>query len=112
MDSKTVTTIMIVFVCVLLFPVFIGIVGGIFGLIGGMIGGIFGAIGWLIGTIFGVIGSIFGAIFGIFGWMFDGHHFWHWPGGWFNRDLLGILVVVLIVVLISRSRAQHGSRGK
>jgi len=107
MDSKTATTIVIVFVCVLLFPVFIGIIGGIFGLVGGLVGGIFGAIGSLFGIIFDVIGSIFGAVFGAFGWIFGDHHFWHWPGGWFNRDLFSVFIVVVIVVLLSRSRMQR-----
>src|SRR5687768_12146969 len=102
MDSKTIATIMVVFICVLLFPVFIAIVGGIFGVIGGIIGGLFGFIGWLFGTIFGAIGAVFGAFFGAFGWIFYDH--WHWPGSWFNRDVLTVLALVLIVILISRSR--------
>lgn len=109
MDSKTIATIMVVFICVLLFPIFIGIIGGIFGIIGGVIGGFFGFLGWLFGAIFGAIGAVFGAFFGVFGSMFDDH--WHWPGHWFNRDVFTLLALVLIVVLISRSRTSR-HRGK
>ena len=47
---------MVVFVCVLLFPLAIGIIGGIFGLIGGVIGGFVGLVGAIFGIIFGMIG--------------------------------------------------------
>jgi hypothetical protein len=102
MDSKTLATIMVVFVCVMLFPIFIGIIGGIFGVIGGVVGGLFGFIGWIFGAIFGAIGALFGAFFGLFGWMFGDH--WHWPGGWFHRDFFTVLALVLFIVLISRAR--------
>lgn len=102
MDSKTLATIMVVFLCVLLFPVFIGIVGGIFGVIGSVFGGFVGLIGSLFGAIFGIIGALFGAIFGVFGWIFGDHHHWHWPMDFFSGDLFAVLLVVLVVVLMSR----------
>lgn len=116
MDSKTLSTILIVIVCLLLFPVIIGIVGGVFGVVGGVIGGIFGAIagiigavfgaiGGVIGAVFGIIASIFGAIFGFFGWLLgDWDHPWHGPFHWFDKDILGALALVIIVLLIARSR--------
>jgi len=110
MDSKTLTTVLLVLFCVLLFPIGIGLMGGIFGLIGSIMGGIFGLIGGLFGAIFGLIGGIFHAIFGVFGWMFNGHFQGHWPFGFFNRDLFTILVVILIIVLISRSKATRPGR--
>ena len=106
MDSKTLTTIIVVFICVLLFPLFIGIIGGIFGLIGGLIGGFVGLVGALFGAIFGVIGSIFGAIFGVFGWIFDDH--FHWPHiGFFNGELFIVIALVILIAMLSRSRRIH-----
>lgn len=107
MDSKALTTVLIVIICVLLFPVAIGIVGGIFGLIGGVIGGIFGFIGGLFGLIVGAVASVFGAIFGLFGWMFNGHDHW---GCWdcsfsfFDGEVLAAAVLVLVIVMITRSK--------
>ena len=110
MDSKTIATIMVVFICVLLFPVAIGIIGGVFGVIGGIIGGIVGLIGGIFGAIFGVIGSVFGAIFGIFGWIFGDHYHWHGPINFFNRDLFVVIALVLFVVFIARSKARRQGR--
>lgn len=104
MDSKTVATLLIVVVCILLFPVIIGIIGGIFGLIGGIIGAVFGAIGGAIGALFGVIGAIFGAIFGLIGWIFEGDFHWDGPFHFFSSDAGTVLILVIIVALLARSR--------
>jgi len=110
MDSKTLATIMVVFICVLLFPVFIGVVGGIFGVIGGIMGGIIGLIGGLFGVVIGAIGAVFGAIFGVIGWMFDEPFRGHWPIQPFSRDLVTVIVLVLIVVLFTRSRTRRAGK--
>lgn len=95
MQSKSsTTTVLIVLLIIFTFPIWLGIAGGIFGLIVG----IFGAV---VGIIAGVFGAVFGAIGGIFGWMFD----WHWPfSGFFHWNVFPIIFIVLIVLLISRSR--------
>jgi len=95
MQSKgSTSTVLIVLLLVFTFPIWIGIAGGIFGLIAG----IFGA---AIGIIAGVFGAVFGAMGGLFGWLFD----WHWPfGGFFQWNIFTIFFIVLVVVLISRSR--------
>ncbi len=105
MESKTLTTLVIVLLCILFFPIAIGIVGGIFGLIGTVIGGFFGLIGGLLGGIFGIIGGLFGAIFGFFGWLFGEtfHWGWHWPG-FFHSDAAAIVIIIIVIVLVSRSR--------
>lgn len=103
MDSKTLTTLLIVIVCILLFPLAIGIIGGVFGLFGSILGGIFGLIGGLFGVIFGVIGAILGAIFGVFGWVFDEHH-GGWPFNFFDGDLFTATLIVVIIVLLVRSK--------
>ncbi|HEU5146100.1 MAG TPA: hypothetical protein VFT90_05265 [Chryseosolibacter sp.] len=105
MDSKSVTTLLIVIICILLFPVIIGIIGGVFGVIGGIIGAVFGAIGGALGAIFGVIGAIFGAIFGVIGWIFDRDFYWDEPFHNFGSDFATVLVLVIIVALVARSRS-------
>jgi len=99
---------MIVIICILLFPLLIGIVGGIFGVLGSVIGGLFGLIGGLVGAIVGAIGAVFGAVFGLFGWMFGDHHHWNWPFNFFNGDVLTAIILVLVIVLITRSKTPRG----
>jgi hypothetical protein len=110
MDSKTLTTVLIVIICVLLFPFLIGAIGGIVGLIGGIIGAVFGAIGGVIGAFFGLIAGIFGAIFGIFSWIFDGDFYWDGPFHIFGSDVFTVIVLVIIAVLISRSRVARRAK--
>jgi hypothetical protein len=95
MNSKSNTsTVLIALLIVLTFPIWIGIAGGIFGLIVG----IFGAV---IGIIAGVFGAILGAMGSLFGWFFD----WHWPfTGFFHWNVFILFFIILIVVMISRSR--------
>lgn len=94
-SSTTTTTILVVLLVIFTFPIWIGIAGGIFGLIAG----IFGAV---IGVVAGIFGAIFGVIGGIFGWIFDfdldcPFHF----GG---SKFFVIAAIVLAIVLVARSR--------
>lgn len=103
MHSKTLTTVLIVIICVLLFPVVIGLIGGVFGIIGSIIGGLFGLIGGVFGAVFGLIGGLFAAVFSFIGWIF-GFPF-HWDGpGFFHNDLFTVVILVLVIVMISRAR--------
>ena len=104
MDPKTLTTLLIVIVCILLFPVILGVAGGIFGLVGSILGGVFGLIGGLFGAIFGLFGAIFGAFFGVFGWLFDGHYHAPWSHDFFDGDFFTAALIVLVIVLVARSR--------
>lgn len=79
-------TILVILVLLFVFPVCIGVGAAIFGIFAGLTGAIFGIIGGLFGAIFGIIGGIFDCLFN-----------WHW-----NVFTVGLLV--LVVVLISRSR--------
>ena len=101
MDSKTLTTVLIVIVCALLLPVFIGIIGGIFGLIGSLIGGVFGLIGGLFGIVIGFIGSLFGAVFGFFGWLFGEPFHWHGPIHFLDGDVFAVILIIVLIVLMS-----------
>ncbi len=95
MESKTLTTILVILVCIFMFPFIIGLIGGFFGLIGSL----FGGIGWLIGLIGGLIGSIFG----FFGWLAGGVAGWHcWT--LFGFSPVTVLVVGLIILLLVRRK--------
>ena len=94
MAAKSIGTIILVIIGILLLPVVFGILGGIFG----VIFGVFGA-------IFGVIGAIFGAIFGIFGWLFDGLFGWNdFHFGHFNFNLITIAIIVLLAAVLAKKR--------
>ena len=94
MATKTLTTLIIIFIGIIFFPIAIGIFGGVFGLVAG----VFGAV---IGVIAGIFGAVFGAIGGLFGWIFGGWHF-----GFFHWNLPVIAIAILVIVLISRSRSK------
>ena len=85
----------VIVLLVLTFPIWIGIAGGIFGLVVGLIGGAFGLVAGLIGGIFGAIGALIGGIFDlIFSPWHGGWHFHHFNGFWF---FVGLIVVVMLV---------------
>lgn len=97
MESKTLGIIAVVILCILLFPIGIGIIGGVFGLIAGLVGG-------MIGAIAGLAGAVIGGVFGFVGWLFESIF------GWNNDFLLpdfnlGVVVLVIIIVaILSRKR--------
>lgn len=100
MATKTLGTILIVFVCILLFPIGIGILGGVFGIVMGVFGAVFGAFA-------GIIGGIFGAIFGVFGWLFEGLFWWDSDYSFFNFNLFTLTALVFLVVLLSRNKSKR-----
>ncbi len=95
MQSKSSTsTLLIVLLIVFTFPLWLGIAGGIFGLIAGLFGAVFGIIA-------AVFGAVIGAIGGIFGWIFD----WDWPfSHFYHWNIFTIIAIAAVIVLISRSR--------
>lgn len=97
MVTKTLGALLVVIACILMFPIFMALIGGAFGIVFGIIGGVFGA-------IFGVIGGIFGAVFGMFEWIFDGLFDWHGPFGFWNCSPFTIFILALIVALLLKSR--------
>jgi hypothetical protein len=100
MATKTLGTVLVVLICILLFPVVIGIIGGAFGIVVGVFGAVFGVFVGLIGGIFGAIVGVFGAIFeGLFGWMHWGPHFSFFPSNVFT-----IAAIVVIVIIAMRLR--------
>ncbi|MBL0741758.1 hypothetical protein [Chryseolinea lacunae] len=93
MQSRGLTTVLIVLLFVFTFPIWIGIAGALFGVIVGLFGAVFGIIGGIFGAIFGMLGALFGWAFG-----------WHWPFGFHWPSFTTILIIALVVALISRSR--------
>jgi hypothetical protein len=93
------STFSVIFVLLLIFtfPIWIGIAGGLFGLIAGL----FGA---AIGIVAGVFGAVIGMLGAIFGWLFDWNFHVHWPFAFFGSGFFITMVIVLVVVLITRSK--------
>jgi len=100
MLSKPFGALLVIVLCILFFPVGIALIGGAFGIVVGVFGAVFGA-------IFGIIGGLFGAIFGFFGWIFDGIFDWNWPFGFFSCNLFTLILIVLVIALIARSKSNR-----
>jgi len=83
---KPLTTLLLIFALILAIPVFMGIVGGLFGAVIGVFGAIFGIISGVFGAVFGAIGAGFGALFG---------------GAW---NLLCLVLVAAAIVLIVKGK--------
>jgi len=105
MESKAFTTIVIVLVCIFMFPIVLGLIGGVFGILGSIIGGLFGLFGGLLGAVFGAIGAVFGAIFGFLDWLIVDRFFdWDWPGYLFRPSGFTVFLLIIAIVLLARSR--------
>ena len=101
--SKTASVIIVFLVCLLFFPIIIGIVGGVFGAVFGVLAGAFGA-------VFGIIGGLIGMIFGFIGWIFEAIFDWDWDGP-FHTDwnFFTVLIVVVIIALIAKNAQRNNS---
>lgn len=80
---------LVIVLLIITFPIWIGIIGGLFGVMIGLIGG-----------AIGIVAGVFGAVFGAFGAIFDvffGHWHFHFSTFWFA-------VILICVVLLARSR--------
>jgi hypothetical protein len=97
MMTKTLGTLVIAFLCILMLPIFFGILGGLFGAVMGILGAIFGVIG-------GIIGGLFSAIFGGLGSLFDGIFNWHLPFGFISAKFFALVAIIFAFVMISKSR--------
>lgn len=88
------STILIVLLIIFTFPIWIGLAGGLFGLVMGLIGAAIGIVAGVFGAFVGGIGSAFGGMFG-------------WHGSFGCNTLLAIALVFAIVMLAkSTSRKQ------
>jgi hypothetical protein len=97
MTSKTLTTVILIFLIIMAFPLVIGFVGGVFGLLMGAFGAVIGLIAGAFGIVFGTIGKVFGSLF-----------HWHIPG-FFGWNIFPLLIIGLILLLITR-RSKNNAR--
>jgi hypothetical protein len=95
--SSSTTTVLIVVLLLLTFPLWIGILGGLFGMVAGLIGAAFGVVA-------GVFGAVFGAIAGAFGWMFDWNGPWNFHFGIWGMKFFMIVAIIVLVIHLSRPR--------
>jgi len=101
MVLKAISTLFIIFICILFFPVIIGLGGAILGVTFGIFGAIFGVIGAIFGAIFGAIGAIFDGIFGH-------NHFhsidWDFPGFHFSKTAFALILIGIVLILSRKSK--------
>jgi hypothetical protein len=102
--STSGSTLLIVILLVLTFPIWIGIAGGLFGLAMGLFGAAIGIIAALFGVLGGLLGAIFGAIGKVFGWIFGGLFSWHYFPGIHLPGPFTIFLIVVVIALIIQSR--------
>lgn len=94
-SNTSTSTILIVVLLIVTFPLWIGIAGGILGGVIGIFGAVFGAIIGLFGAVFGGIMSLFGCLFS---WNFHG------PFVFWNTSILTIFTIILLFVILSKRR--------
>ena len=99
--TKAISTLVILFVFVITLPVWIGLAAGLFGAGIGITGAFFGIVAGFFGTLIGVIGSIFGAVAHFIGAIFGGG-----LHSMISLKPFTILLIILVVVLITRSRSK------
>lgn len=92
--SSSSSSLLLIILLILTFPIWIGIAGGIFGLIAGLVGACIGIIAAIFGAIAGAIGSIVG--------IFDWFTFPHLTISAFKFFV--IVAIIFAVVMMSRSK--------
>ncbi len=97
--SNSSPSLLIVLLIIFTFPIWFGIVGGLFGLIVGFFGACIGVIAGIFGAIFGAIG----AVFGIFDWFSFPHI--HLSGFRF------FIIVAIIFAIVMMSRSTKKNKG-
>lgn len=101
--SRT-STVLLILILVITFPVWIALAAVVFGLTVGIFGGLVGLIGGLFGGIFGAIMGLIGGFFGLIFGSPDLHFGWDWPDFHFNRYVFFALLIVVALVISKRQR--------
>ena len=94
-NTNSGTTILIILIIVFTFPIWIGIAGGLFGLIVGLVGAAIGIVAAVFGAIIGVFGSVISGLFG--GW-------WHDSSANISLNIFLAICLVLAIVRLSKVR--------
>ncbi len=92
-------TALIIIILILTFPFWIGIAGGIVGLVAGAFGLVIG----LVAGAFGLFAGLIGGMFGFVGWVFDGIFDMH-PFNFVVSPFLLLLFIVAIVMVFKRKQ--------
>lgn len=87
------TTILVILIIIFTFPIWVGIAGGLFGLIAGLFGAAIGVIVGVIGAIIGVFAAIVSGLFG--GW---------WPDSHLGLNVFLAICLVLAIIMLSKAR--------
>jgi hypothetical protein len=101
--SSSPSTILLIIILVITFPLWIAIFGALIGVLGGVFGAVFGVFGALLGAFFTIIFLPFKILFGWGHW--DHGHDWGWHG-FHGHSMNGyvVLAIVLFVYLFYRGR--------
>lgn len=92
-NTNSGTTILIILIVVFTFPIWVGIAGGLFGLIAGLFGAAVGIIVAVFGAIIGVFAAVISGLFG--GW---------WPDSHIGLNVFLAICLVLAIVMLSKVR--------
>jgi hypothetical protein len=97
-------SVLLLIILVLTFPLWIGLAGGLIGLVAGLFGLVIG----LIAGVFGMLAGLIGGMFGFVGWVFDGlFDFDMHPFNFVVSPFL-ILLFIVAVIMVFRSK-QHNT---
>ncbi|NBP67694.1 MAG: hypothetical protein EBR30_26745 [Cytophagia bacterium] len=95
-------SVLLLIILVLTFPLWIGLAGGLIGLVAGLFGLVIG----LIAGVFGMLAGLIGGMFGFVGWVFDGlFDFDMHPFNFVVSPFL-ILLFIVAVIMVYRSKQQ------
>jgi hypothetical protein len=101
--NKSCSPILLIILLILTFPLWIGLLGGIFGLAAGFIGLVIGLFAGAIGIIVGIFSGIVGGIAEIFSWPFE-DHFWGFDHPFVLFNPLAIFFIALLIAMAWQAR--------
>src|SRR5689334_9367638 len=97
--SKIPMRAVVIILLVVTFPLWIGILAGIFGAVFGLIGGAIGLVFGVFGAVIGAIGAVIGGIFEFIFHPWDHGHFMHFNTVWF-----AVIFIAIVVLISSRKK--------
>ncbi len=96
-SQSSTSSVLLIIVLIFTFPLWIGIAGGLLGVVIGLFGAAIG----IVAAVFGAIVGVFGAVFG---WMFNWNFHVHWPFAFLGSGFFITIAIVLVVMMITRSK--------